>query len=205
MKSKGEMSTNRLEAFSDGVIAIVITIMVFDLKLQSSSEDFSIDDSIRQLLPNFLSYGVSFIMLALMWVRHHQLFSHVKVADARLLWLNILLLFAMSFVPFGTHLVGIAPLEPQSAVIYSAIFLFSAVSFTLIRSYVSSLSSDRSTRSSNIHKKTIRRNLIAIGIYILSCVVACYMPIVAYILITTIPISYFISTFFYGQISQQAF
>lgn len=195
MKSKEEISTNRLEAFSDGVIAIIITVMVFDLKVQSIDDTNSFNQSLIRLLPNFLSYAISFLMLAIMWVSHHQLFNEIKHSDAKLLWLNIHLLFWMSLVPFGTHVVGATPMQWESASIYSGIFLFNALAFTWIRNHTMSSNKYNDSLSIAIHKTVNRKNYVAIVLYGLGALIAPMNPIITYIIVMVVPISYFLSTY----------
>lgn len=85
MKQKTALPTSRIEAFSDGVIAILITVMVFDLKVPASKEEAILMHEIIELLPRFASYLLSFLMLAVMWVSHHQLFHQIKKTDGKLL------------------------------------------------------------------------------------------------------------------------
>lgn len=96
------LTKNRIEAFSDGVIAIIITIMAFDLKLQKLPENFNDADIWRTLLdivPKVLSYLLSFVVLAIMWLNHHTLFDKIPHSDSKLVWYNMFLLFAMSLIP----------------------------------------------------------------------------------------------------------
>lgn len=92
------MNKGRLEAFSDGVIAIIITIMVLELRAPQSS-DFA---ALRELLPVFLSYVLSFIYLGIYWNNHHHMMSTVRKVTGGILWANLHLLFWLSLVPFVT-------------------------------------------------------------------------------------------------------
>src|SRR4051812_30455131 len=96
------MTKGRLEAFSDGVIAIIITIMVLELKVPHGSE---LTD-IRPLLPVFLSYVLSFIYIGIYWNNHHHMIHVVKTVTGPILWANLHLLFWLSLVPFGTAWMG---------------------------------------------------------------------------------------------------
>ena len=98
----GEMTTGRLEAFSDGVIAIIVTIMVLELRAPSQPTLAGF----WKVAPVFLSYGLSFLVVAIMWVNHHHLIHAVRQVTARLLWSNLNLLFWMSLVPFVTDYLG---------------------------------------------------------------------------------------------------
>ena len=103
------MKTGRLEAFSDGVIAIIITIMVLELKVPHPMNS----DSLRSITPELLCYVLSFIVIAIMWVNHHHLIHQARDASARVLWANNHLLFWMSLIPFVTGCIGENPQLPR--------------------------------------------------------------------------------------------
>ena len=130
------ISTSRIEAFSDGVIAILITIMVFDLKFPEPITSSNFLSLLLHLFPKFMSYGVSFLMLAILWVNHHQLFHQIKHSDRVLLWYNLHLLFWMSLIPFATNSIGENPEIWQSTSLYSMLFLLNSWAFSLLRKYV---------------------------------------------------------------------
>ena len=96
------MKKGRVEAFSDGVFAIIITIMVLELH----SPDGNTFEALRPLIPKFVSYILSFIYLAIYWNNHHHLFQIVEHINGKVLWYNILLLFCLSLVPFVTAWMG---------------------------------------------------------------------------------------------------
>jgi TMEM175 potassium channel family protein len=123
------MSTNRLEAFSDGVIAVIITIMVLELKVPSDTTL----TSLRSLAPQFLTYLLSFLVVAIMWVNHHHLLHSARGADARLLWSNNTLLFWMSLVPFVTAYMGNNHRDPRAVALYGVVLSLCSVSFLLLR------------------------------------------------------------------------
>jgi len=106
----------RLEAFSDGVIAIIITIMVLELKAPQAATP----RALLALSPVFLSYALSFLVVAIMWVNHHHLIHGVRAVDGTLLWWNNALLFAMSLIPFSTAFLGENPRSPQAVSVYGA-------------------------------------------------------------------------------------
>ena len=124
------MSKGRLEAFSDGVIAIIITIMVLELR---PPEGASLE-SLGVLLPTFLSYLLSFALLGTYWNNHHHLLQAAKVIDARVLWANLHLLFWLSLFPFGTAWVGHSNFAPFPVAAYGVLlFLAGAAYFVLVR------------------------------------------------------------------------
>lgn len=122
------MSKGRLEAFSDGVLAIVITIMVLELVPPHGT---SLDD-LRPLAPIFLSYVLSFANLAIWWNNHHHLFQAVRVVDGRVLWANMLLLFFLSLFPFTTAWMGQSAFASQPVALYGAVLLAAAIAYFLL-------------------------------------------------------------------------
>jgi uncharacterized membrane protein len=96
------MTKTRLEAFSDGVIAIIITIMVLELKAPHSTDWHAI----KAVLPSFLSYVLSFTLVAIYWGNHHHLFHTVTHVNTKIIWANTHLLFWLSLIPFATSWVG---------------------------------------------------------------------------------------------------
>lgn len=96
------MKTGRLEAFSDGVLAIVITIMVLELKVPEGSNF----NTLSPLIPKFLSYVLSFVYLGIYWNNHHHLFQAIERVNGKVLWANLALLFTLSLIPFTTAWMG---------------------------------------------------------------------------------------------------
>lgn len=130
------MKKGRLEAFSDGVLAIAITIMVLEMK---APEDTSFQ-ALWPVVPVFLSYVLSFIYLAIYWINHHHLFQATQQVSTGVLWANMHLLFWLSLIPFVTSWLGENHLEPIPVAFYGGVLFMSAVAFrilerTLIRSH----------------------------------------------------------------------
>lgn len=122
------MSKNRLEAFSDGVIAILITIMVLELR---PPEGASLS-ALRPLLPVFLSYILSFIYVGIYWNNHHHLFQVVERVDGRVLWANLHLLFWLSLIPFATAWLNEAGLTPWPTAFYGLVLLLAAIAYFIM-------------------------------------------------------------------------
>jgi uncharacterized membrane protein len=122
------MSKGRLETFSDGVIAILITIMVLELKVPHGT-DFA---DLRPLAPVFLSYVLSFIYLGIYWNNHHHLLHAARQVDGRILWANLHLLFWLSLVPFVTGWMGENHFAALPVALYGLVLLMAAVSYTLL-------------------------------------------------------------------------
>jgi uncharacterized membrane protein len=122
------MTKGRLEAFSDGVIAIIITIMVLELKVPHGAEL----GSLRPLAPVFLAYVLSFLYLGIYWNNHHHLLHAARQVDGRILWANLLLLFWLSLFPFVTHWAGETSFAAVPVAVYGAVLLLAALSYTLL-------------------------------------------------------------------------
>ena len=122
------MSKGRLEAFSDGVIAILITIMVLELKVPLKA-DWS---ALSPLMPVFFSYVMSFIYLAIYWNNHHHLLQAIKHVDGRVLWANLHLLFWLSLFPFVTGWMGETQFAPRPVALYGTVLLLAAVAYYIL-------------------------------------------------------------------------
>src|SRR5271166_3387296 len=116
------MESNRLEAFSDGVLAIIITIMVLELKVPRGVDLAAL----RSMLPVFSSYVLSFIYVGIYWNNHHHLFHSTKHVSGGILWANLHLLFWLSLFPFTTAWAGHAHLAPTPIAVYGFVLLMAA-------------------------------------------------------------------------------
>src|SRR5512147_2112746 len=122
------MSKGRLEAFSDGVIAIIITIMVLELHVPAEAT-FS---ALRPLLPKFLSYVLSFIFLGIYWNNHHHLWQAVERVNGSILWANMHLLFWLSLIPFVTGWMGENNFSTIPVALYGLVLWLAALAYTIM-------------------------------------------------------------------------
>ncbi len=122
------MSKGRLEAFSDGVIAILITIMVIEMHAPRGSDP----GALRPLLPVISSYVMSFLHLAIYWNNHHHLLQAIRVVDGRVLWANVHLLFWLSLVPFVTAWMGQNDFASWPVAMYGIVLLCAAIAYFLL-------------------------------------------------------------------------
>src|SRR5687768_16736097 len=113
------MTKGRVEAFSDGVIAIIITIMVLEIKVPHGADI----DALRPLVPHFASYLLSFVFIGIYWNNHHHLLHVVRHVDGAKMWANLHLLFWLSLIPFATGWVGENPSAPWPAALYGFFLL----------------------------------------------------------------------------------
>jgi len=190
-----ELSKERLEAFSDGVIAILITVMVFDLKLDEEVMANGLSEALLALVPKILSYLISFSMLAIMWVSHHQLFRELKRVNPPLLWMNMLLLFWMSMLPFATHVLGEDPRASLAISLYAGILFGNAFAFYLIRRYLIKRSGSSLHTDPKGHGKVNRRNLVAMLSYALAALLPDWNIWFSYGILIILPLIYFGATF----------
>ena len=121
LERRFELSTDRIEALSDGIFAIAMTILIFDLKvpiLHKETASATLPDALLALWPKILGYVISFVILGVYWVAHHLHFASIKRADRGLLWINILFLMCIGFVPFSTGLMGEYIHHPLPVILY---------------------------------------------------------------------------------------
>jgi TMEM175 potassium channel family protein len=132
------MTTTRLEAFSDGVFAIVVTLLVLEIHvptLVGPNVSASLRRDLIAMSPLFLSYALSFGIVCIWWVAHHHFFAILKRSSRPLLWLNSLFLFWLAFIPFPTALLGNYPRETIAVMCYGGAMALAGVSFSAMRYY----------------------------------------------------------------------
>lgn len=127
------MTKGRMEAFSDGVLAIVITIMVLEIKVPHEGEGF---EALVPLLPVFLSYVLSFIYLGIYWNNHHHMMHTVKKISGKMLWANLHLLFWLSLIPFVTGWMGENHFAKEPMALYGLILLMAAISYFILQKII---------------------------------------------------------------------
>jgi uncharacterized membrane protein len=126
------MNSNRLEAFSDGVIAIIITIMVLELKVPHGDTM----EALAPLIPNFLSYVLSFVYVGIYWNNHHHMLHTCEQVTGRILWANLHLLFWLSLFPITTAWLGENHLAAAPSVLYGVVLLMAALAYWLLQQLI---------------------------------------------------------------------
>jgi uncharacterized membrane protein len=139
--TKDEKDTSRVDAFSDGVFAIVITLLVFNLRIPplTDADNLGLVTALAQQWPSYLSFITSFFVIGIMWVNHHRIFRQIGKVDNRLLYLNLLLLLGVSFIPFPTGLVAqyVGHRDQHvAALVYAATSLVIALLFNFLWQYI---------------------------------------------------------------------
>jgi uncharacterized membrane protein len=177
------MTRNRLEAFSDGVIAIIITIMVLELRVPNGSTV----SALRPLAPVFLSYVLSFVFIGIYWSNHHHLLQVVEHVSGRVLWANLHLLFWLSLIPFVTAWVGQNHFAAMPVALYGFVLLCSALAYFILTRALLAIHAEDSVLATALGndfkgKISIVLNLIAISL----ALVRAWLALAIYIVVAVI-------------------
>jgi uncharacterized membrane protein len=188
------LSTNRLKAFSDGVFAVAITLLVLNLQvpqLKTSLISSELASELGKLWPKFLIYALSFVVVGIYWVGHHNTFHYIKRSDRTLLWLNILLLLCIVFIPFPTALLGQYPGQQISVIIYAGTLVSTGLVLQLLWWYATSgyRLVDRDIDPRLVQLAT-RRNLIAPLIYLLAIGISFFSAQTSLVFFILVPVYY---------------
>ena len=177
----------RLEFFSDGVMAIIITIMVLELRAPAEPRL----GELLKIAPEFLTYAISFMVIAIIWVNHHPLIHAARHLTARLLWSNFYLLFWMSFVPFVTEFLGRDYREPLAVALYGLdLFLCTSGFYFLRVDLIHQSQEDKAVVK--YHKGIQRKNAIAAVLYLLSVPLAYLTIYASFCIFVLLPAMYFL-------------
>src|SRR5262252_5140422 len=149
LQAGGKMRTGRLEAFSDGVIAIIITIMVLEMKVPHGDSP----NDLLPVLPVFLTYVLSFVYVGIYWNNHHHLLHATTTVTGAILWANLHLLFWLSLFPFATGWMGENHFSALPAALYGAVLLMAAIAYYLLQQAII-----RSQGPDSILKKAVGRD-----------------------------------------------
>ena len=178
----------RLEAFSDGVIAIIVTIMVLELKIPHEGTL----EALQKLGPTFCSYLLSFLVVAIMWINHHHMIHAFRIVTGSLLWLNMNLLFWMSLIPFVTGWMGENSASPLPVALYGLDLTLCSFAFHLLRGELICQSADDDPEMLAYHRKIQRKNLLSLMTYGSSVGFAFASVFISYAIFIIIPALYFL-------------
>lgn len=182
--------TNRIEAFSDGVLAIIVTLLIFEVRVPVLT-DLSNHAVLRALLgiaPKWISFAISFFTVAIFWVSHHHVFSRITHSNWKLLWFNNVLLFWLAIVPFTTAFIGDHPTQPVVVSLYALILCLAALTFWLMNYYVF-FKSDLMPESVPLieRRRHLKRGRWIFILYGLACLVAFLYVYAALAILVAIP------------------
>jgi len=180
------MGKGRLEAFSDGVIAVIITIMVLELKVPHGTDL----DALLPLLPVFLSYVLSFIYVGIYWNNHHHMLQVVQHINGRVLWANLHLLFWLSLVPFVTGWVNENHFAPVPVALYGVVLLMAGVSYYLLERVLIAHHGRDSALARALGKDL--KGLLSVGIYVVAIVLTLFNAWLSCALYVFVAIMWFI-------------
>ena len=180
------MSKNRMEAFSDGVIAIIITVMVLELRTPHGTDL----GALRPLIPVFLSYVLSFVFLGIYWNNHHHLLQAIKHVDGRVLWANMHLLFWLSLIPFVTAWMGENRFATWPVALYGVVLLLAAVAYFILTRALIALHGRDSVLGTAVGRD--RKGKLSIVIYLAAIPLAFVDPWISCALYVLVAVMWFL-------------
>jgi uncharacterized membrane protein len=167
------MTKSRLEAFSDGVIAIIITIMVLELKPPHGT-DWA---AIKPVLLTFISYALSFLLVAIYWGNHHHLLHTVSHINSKIIWANTHLLFWLSLIPFATNWAGENHFDPVSVAVYAGLQAICGIAYYILLRIIAAAHSN--SRLHESLEKQSKKGVASMIIYIAAIPLAFVEPVVS--------------------------
>ncbi len=178
------MSTNRLEAFSDGVIAVAITLLVLDISVPTLKPGQTLAAALGANWPHYVAYVVSFITIGIIWINHHAMISRLRTVDHTILILNLLLLLSIGVLPFATSLMAAYLRQSQgqhlAAGLYAGAFLVMAIWFAVLNRHILLVKAHLMTQDmpEQLRRQILRRSISGLIPYVLAVALA---PVSAYI------------------------
>jgi uncharacterized membrane protein len=180
------MTKNRLEAFSDGVLAIIVTIMVLEMKVPHTADL----EALKPLFPIFLSYILSFVFVLIYWNNHHHLMHTVKQVDGRVLWANGHLLFWLSLLPFVSGWMGENHFASLPVLLYGIVALMSGVAYYILAQVLIKIHGKDSLLAIAVGKD--KKGVISVVLYLIAVGFACFYPMVSCALFVSVAIMWLI-------------
>jgi len=181
------MNKNRLEAFSDGVIAIIITIMVLELRLPHGSDW----NGLKELAPVFCSYILSFIFIGIYWGNHHHLLHTVKNVTPGMMWANLNLLFWLSLIPFATAWMGENHFVSFPVAVYAVLLLLCGIAFTILQKTIEA-TLDNNSAIKNAFKPVYKKGTLSVIMYTASIPFAYVNTVISGLLFLSVSIMWII-------------
>ncbi|GCC50487.1 DUF1211 domain-containing protein [Chryseotalea sanaruensis] len=158
-----QTSTTRAETFSDGIMAIMITIMILELKLPDFDANQEVNDirnHLKKLIQHFVAYIFSFVMIGILWTSHHHLFHLLEKTDNFLVRLNLFFLFWITLIPIVTGILGANPFLPISTALYGSVMLLTTASLSYMRGYTLKNDLIHSGKTAEINNKIFKVSVI---------------------------------------------
>lgn len=195
------MSKNRVEAFSDGVFAIILTLLVLELHVPNIEEHSNLGQyalAMTPLIPKIVSFVLTFGMICIHWVSHHYFFVHLRRVTIGLVWLNNLLLLWICFLPFPTAMFGDHPTDQFPILLYAVDSLLCALTFYALRSYATSakLFTDQDASAISLGPRHSLPAILLYGLSILFVFVNVYLALAC---LFVVPLLYFVPNMIRGR------
>ena len=194
------MNKNRLEAFSDGVFAIVITLLVLEIKVPHVPGP-ELKQALFQLMPKFFSFALSFVIIGVYWVAHHNMMNFIAKTDRVSLWLNILVLFTICIIPFPTALIGDYPKETAPVVFYG--FTLMAVNLSGTWFWVYNTKNNRLSHPNlnpAFSKKVMYLHLSPVLLYLVAIVFSLFSVTISYFIYLLVPLFFIVPNVFVDRL-----
>jgi len=186
-------SPDRVVALSDGVFAIIITILVLEIAVPENLSERSLLEALDDLQPTFVAWVISFLVTGMFWVVHRDLFARVRVVNRDLVWLNLLFLLPVSLIPFAASVLGRYPDEPVALHLYGVVLIAASLMRFVLYSYVARrpvlLWPDLPTGRAGLG---LAITAAPIGVYLLAMVVADASTALSAVLYFSVPVLYFV-------------
>ncbi len=170
-----EMKSTRLEAFSDGVIAVIITIMVLELHVP----ELAGPRGLWSILPRLGIYALSFLMVSIYWVNHHELCRRTESVNYRVLWANLLFLFALSLLPFFTDYVAEHHFDSFGTALYDVILILCGQGFLVLRLALNAVHKTQTHELPRQDRFETRKHLDSLALYLSALPMAYYKPVLS--------------------------
>lgn len=174
------MTKGRLEAFSDGVFAVIITIMVLEMKVPRGTDL----QALRSVTPGFVSYALSFLYVGVYWNNHHHLLHATQRVTGGILWANLHLLFWLSLVPFATAWIGENHFAPIPVAMYGAMLLLAGVAYFILTKTLIRHHGKDSLLATSVGKD--RKGVASLAVYLVAIPLSFWIPLMAYVLYTLV-------------------
>jgi uncharacterized membrane protein len=181
------MNKNRLEAFSDGVLAIIITIMVLEIKMPHGTSWVEI----KSVLPSLGSYLLSFVFIGIYWANHHHLMYTLHKVNGKIMWANLHLLFWISLIPIGTAWMADTNFEPITVAVYGALMVACGVPYNILASIIAKTYTTE-TQLSTVFDKIKSKGTVSMLLYIASIPLAFVHPAISCAIFVTVSLMWII-------------
>jgi uncharacterized membrane protein len=186
-ETEGRAGVQRVEAFSDGVIAIIVTIMVLELH----APEVPGWAALVKLWPVFGAYVLSFIYVSIYWVNHHRLFHHATRISNALIWSNICLLFTLSLVPFATAYLGEQRFTQHATFFYMCVMILPSFAYVWLQSVIRR-TGHQDEQAQTYHRRAARKNLAASAIYLAGIALTFLTPVLGLVAAAIVAILWFL-------------